>query len=237
MTVLHIVCPVYHEQDNILALWREMELHFSFPFLAHFVYDSPDDPTVPVLRTLQDRHKSQIDLLINPPGGALSALKAGIAHSPPGVPVLIMMADLSDDLAIVPTMMAAWERGAKVVVASRYMDGGRQIGGPLIKRWMSALAGKSLYWLGRLPVHDATNNFRLNDSDLLHSISIQSRMGFELAIELTVKAHRAGHPIVEVPATWRDRTAGTSRFRLLKWLPQYLRWYLYALLPRFIHSS
>ena len=31
---------------------------------------------------------------------------------------------------------------------------------------------------------------------------------------------------------WRDRTAGTSRFRLLKWLPKYLYWYSYALMPR-----
>jgi hypothetical protein len=31
-----------------------------------------------------------------------------------------------------------------------------------------------------------------------------------------------------VPAVWRDRSNGESRFRLRKWLPQYLRWYGWA---------
>jgi dolichol-phosphate mannosyltransferase len=33
---------------------------------------------------------------------------------------------------------------------------------------------------------------------------------------------------VEVPALWFERKHGTSRFRVLKWLAPYLRWYAYA---------
>jgi dolichol-phosphate mannosyltransferase len=43
-----------------------------------------------------------------------------------------------------------------------------------------------------------------------------------------VKCHRLGWPIGEVPIEWYERTAGQSRFRVLKWLPKYLRWYFYA---------
>jgi dolichol-phosphate mannosyltransferase len=57
---------------------------------------------------------------------------------------------------------------------------------------------------------------------------VESHGGFELNLELTVKAFLAGYLITEVPVTWRDRTSGQSRFRLWKWLPLYLRWYLYA---------
>jgi dolichol-phosphate mannosyltransferase len=53
-----------------------------------------------------------------------------------------------------------------------------------------------------------------------------------LNLELTVKAFLAGYRITEVPATWRDRTSGQSRFRLWKWLPLYLRWYFYAFRPK-----
>ncbi|HEX7927951.1 MAG TPA: glycosyltransferase [bacterium] len=232
MALLHVVCPVYHEQDNVPALWREVQAHFRFPFQVHFVYDREDDPTVPVIRALQAQAPEQVALIPNPAGGALNALKTGLAAMPSGAPVLVMMADLSDDLVVVSAMLAAWERGAKVVVASRYMRGGRQLGGPLVKRMLSRLAGVSLYWLRRLPVHDATNNFRLYDGSFLKTVTVESHGGFELALELTVKAARAGLPIAELPATWRDRSAGTSRFKLMKWLPRYLRWYFLALKPR-----
>jgi hypothetical protein len=176
-------------------------------------------------------------LIHNPAGGVLNALKTGLRQMPPGVPVLVMMADLSDDLQVVEPMVAAWHGGVKVVVASRYMPGGRQIGGPPLKRFLARLAGNSLYWLRRIPVHDATNNFRLYDSSFLNTVQIESRGGFEVALELTVKAVRAGLPIVEIPATWRDRSAGASRFKLMKWLSHYLRWYLLALRPRGLGRS
>lgn len=57
-------------------------------------------------------------------------------------------------------------------------------------------------------------------------MQIESQAGFELALELTVKAHLAGRRIAEVPTVWRDRTAGVSRFQLRRWLPHYVRWYV-----------
>ena len=50
--------------------------------------------------------------------------------------------------------------GADVVAGSRYCRGGRQEGGPLLKRTLSRLAGVSLHYLAGLPVRDSTNNFR-----------------------------------------------------------------------------
>ena len=123
-------------------------------------------------------------------------------------------------------MVALAAEGADVVAASRYMRGGRQIGGPLFKGLLSRTAGLSLHWLGRVGTHDATNNFKLYSRRFLDSVTIESQGGFELALELTVKATLAGRVVREVPATWRDRTAGASRFRLRAWLPRYLKWYV-----------
>jgi hypothetical protein len=109
------------------------------------------------------------------------------------------------------------------------MKGGKQIGGPLLKRTLSHLAGVSLYWIRRFPTHDVTNNFKLYDKNFIDSIKIESKGGFEIAMEITVKAFKKGQVIKEVPSTWRDRTAGEANFQLWKWLPSYLRWYFYAL--------
>ena len=80
--------------------------------------------------------------------------------------------------------------------------------------------------------HDPTNNFKLYSGTLLESVTIESTGGFELALELTVKAHLAGLRVAEVPTPWRDRTAGQSRFQLWQWLPHYLQWYRQAMLAR-----
>lgn len=142
------------------------------------------------------------------------------------------MADLSDDLNDVGPMLELYQSGCRVVCASRYMKGGRQLGGPLLKRTLSRLAGLSLYYLVGFPTHDATNNFRLYDAALVNELQIESEQGFEIALELTAKAFVRGEQIGEIPTTWKDRDAGESRFQLFRWLPKYLRWYRYALFGR-----
>ena len=90
---------------------------------------------------------------------------------------------------------------------------------------MSRTAGLTLHWFGGVATHDPTNNFKLYSRRLLDATPIESQAGFELALELTVKATLAGRRVAEVPTTWRDRTAGESNFKLRKWLPFYLHWY------------
>src|SRR5205807_1746445 len=75
--------------------------------------------------------------------GVVYAIKAGFAAVGSG-PALVVMADLSDDLAIVPRMLDLYAQGNRIVCASRYVRGGKQLGGPWLKRTMSRAAGLSL---------------------------------------------------------------------------------------------
>jgi len=139
------------------------------------------------------------------------------------------MADLSDDYGVVDSMCGLIAEGYDIVCGSRYMKGGKQIGGPFLKRTLSRCAGLSLHYLFGVPTRDVTNNFKLYDKALLDELVIESQGGFEVAMEITVKAFTKGYPICEVPAVWLDRRAGKTRFRLWKWLPHYLKWYFYAM--------
>jgi hypothetical protein len=112
------------------------------------------------------------------------------------------------------------------------MKGGQQIGGPKLKSLMSRAAGLSLHWFAGLPTHDATNAFRAYRRSVLAETPIESAGGFAYSLEITAKAFARGRRITEIPSTWRDRSAGQSRFRLRQWLPHYLRWYFYALAHR-----
>jgi hypothetical protein len=196
------------------------------------VYDMDEDTTVPVVQELQVE-LPELRLHKNTLGrGVLNAMKSGL-RSARAQFVVITMGDGSDNPADIDPMYELARGGADVVAGSRYMRGGRQLGGPLLKRSMSRAAGLSLHWLGGLPVHDATSNFRLYSKRLLNQVTIESVGGFELGLELTVKAYLLGMRVAEVPTTWRDRTAGQSRFKLWQWLPRYLHWYWRGMAGRF----
>jgi glycosyltransferase involved in cell wall biosynthesis len=226
------VMPVYNEGANIARALEEIARSVPLSKRVLIVYDFDGDDTVPVVRGLADRypwavlHKNELGR------GVVNAVKAGIRATEAEV-VIVTMADLSDDLSVVPRMVELIRGGGyDIVCASRYMHGGRQVGGPLLKGLMSRTAGLSLYWLGGLPTHDATNAFRAYRRGVLVDFPIESTGGFAYSLEITAKAHAAGRRITEVPSVWRDRSAGQSRFRLGAWLPHYLKWYGFALTHR-----
>jgi hypothetical protein len=230
---LTLVVPVYHEQDNVERLFDEIARKIKTPHETLVVYDSEDDPTVPVVRALAPRYAG-VKLLRNDLGrGVLNAIKKGFRAVPEEGVCVVVMADLSDDLAQVDRMYELVAGGRyDLVCGSRYMRGGRMLGGPFLKGFLSRLAGVSLHALAGMPTRDATNAYRMYSGRVLRAFPIESLGGFELSLEITVKAFRAGFRIAEVPTTWRDRTAGTSQFRFYQWLPKYLYWYSLAFRSR-----
>jgi dolichol-phosphate mannosyltransferase len=223
-----VVLPVHHEQELIGATLAALESQVRHPFEILVIYDLDDDPTVGVVRD-GAAGWPHARLLKNTVGrGVLGAIQTGLAANRSEYAV-VFMADLSDDPEVINAMVDKADQGFDVVSASRYMRGGSKEGGPWLKSLMSRGAGVSLHLLTRIPTHDATNAFRLYRRSFLDSVQIESVGGFEVTMELTIKAWLARRPLAEVPASWKDRTAGTSKFNMRKWLPYYLRWYLYAL--------
>jgi dolichol-phosphate mannosyltransferase len=223
---LHFVVPVYNEAENFPRFYESVRTHVRTPHDITVVYDREDDTTVPVVRGLGCNDPGLI-LLRNRSPGVLGALKTGLAAAPGGA-VVVTMADGSDDHRCVDQMYAMYLEGYDLVSASRYMPGGEQRGGPMVKGILSRGAGWSLHRFAGLPTRDPTNNFKLYRKTFLDGVTIESEGGFEIALELTVKAHLAGLRIGEVPSIWTDRVAGRSNFKLLRWLPRYLRWYRLA---------
>jgi dolichol-phosphate mannosyltransferase len=228
---LSIVLPVYNEGEAVEPVLRGLAAGVSTPHELVVVYDFDEDTTVPVVARLAAEIPVLRGLRNDIGRGVLNAMKSGIAGTSAPF-VLISMADGSDEPQVVDSMVALARSGADVVSASRYMRGGGQVGGPLLKRLMSRAAGLTLHWFAGVPTHDPTNNFKLYSRRFLDSVTIESTAGFELALELTVKATLMGRSVAEVPTTWRDRTAGQSNFKLRKWLPHYLHWYRVAFMGR-----
>jgi dolichol-phosphate mannosyltransferase len=225
---LSVVCPVYNEGANIGRQLDELARGISVPMEVLLVYDRDDDDTLPVARAKARALPFEVRLVKNQFGrGALNAIKTGFIEARCEA-ILVVMADLSDDLRAVAPMYRLLGEGHDVVCGSRYMPGGRQIGGSPLKTFLSRTAGRSLHLLTGLPTRDVTNSFKLYRTSFLRGLTLESTGGFEIGMEIVVKAFVRGARIAEVPSTWTDRVAGTSRFQLWKWLPNYLRWYVYA---------
>ncbi len=221
--MITIVIPVYNEGENIKTTVELIEKEVKVPFQINVIYDFDEDTTI------EPAEKLNVNLIKNKYGrGVLNAIKTGL-ETADGEFVIVTMADLSDPPGVINDMVkSVEENNADIVCGSRYMKGGKQYGGPLLKGLMSKYAGLSLHYCAGLPVHDATNSFKLYRKSFLNSVEIESTGGFELGIELVVKAFKKGYKVTEVPTTWHDRTAGKSNFKLVEWLPKYLKWYFEA---------
>ena len=226
--MLDIVVPVYNEDKGILRLFDEIEQEIKTPKRVMIVYDFDGDTTVPIVKEHQNDYSFPIDLVLNTLGrGALNAIKMGMQTATAEC-VLVMMADSSDRLDVVDSMYEMMEQGYDLVCGSRYMKGGKQNGGPFLKGLFSRTAGLTLHLLTRIPTHDCSNSFKMYRRSMLQEITIESKGGFEIGLEILVKAYTMGYKIGEVPSQWYDREDGESNFHMWKWLPSYLHWYWYC---------
>lgn len=229
MSEITIVIPVYNEGENIAVAIERIEKEVNCPHSINIVYDFDEDTTVPVVQQEQGKYQTDINLVKNKYGrGVLNAIKTGLEDAKSEF-VIVTMADLSDPPSVINEMVKkAKAENADIVCGSRYMKGGRQIGGGFIKTLMSRTAGLTLHFLAGIATHDSTNSFKLYRKTFLEKMKIESQGGFELGLELVVKGHLKGYKICEVPTEWTDRVAGESNFKIIEWLPSYLKWYFMA---------
>jgi dolichol-phosphate mannosyltransferase len=229
---LDIVIPVYNEGGNIRPVLESFRAHVRTSYRVLICYDREEDNTLPVVLALaQEQHP--IVLVKNRGRGALGAVLTGFADSTAPA-VLMFPADDDYNASRIDALMEKFRAGNQIVAASRFMKRGRMEGCPLLKAILVRSAAFFMYHVARVPTHDASNGLRLFSRQVIEQIPIESKVGFAFSIELLAKTHRLRWPIAEVPFVWHERTAGQSRFRTLRWLPQYLRWLFYALGTTFL---
>jgi dolichol-phosphate mannosyltransferase len=231
---LDIVIPVYNEGNIILATLAELRRRVKTSSRILICYDRPDDDTLSVIRANPDKVEGlTIEYVHNRSRGVHAAVMSGFAASRAPF-VLMFPADDDFNAGIIDEMVAKAEQGADIVCASRFMPGGCMVGCRWLKAFLVRSAAFTLYYIARLPTRDATNGFRLFSRRAIDNIEVESDSGFCYSLEMLVKAHRLGWPVVDVPAQWFERKQGGSRFKVLSWVPAYLRWYVYGFATTFL---
>jgi glycosyltransferase involved in cell wall biosynthesis len=231
---IDVVIPVYNEAENILKLLEAFDREVRTPIRVFICYDREEDTTLVVLKNIKTRF--EVVPVKNEGRFAHGAVVTGF-HRSTAPAVISYMADDDYNAGLIDRMVALFWQGNDIVCASRFVPGGSMIGCRWPKAFLVRAVAFSLHFFGCLPVHDPTNAFRLVSRRLLSRVKVESTEGFTYSIELLAKCHRLGFKMSELPAQWIERDKGSSRFRILKWAPAYLRWYFYIFATTYLHRK
>ena len=201
----YIVTPTYNERENIQRLLTRLTQ--AVPDARVLVVDDGDDGTAEAAEALGAevlRRQGKQGLASAYVQGMQLALDRGATA------VVQMDADLSHDPADVPRLFAS---DAELAIGSRYVPGGGTVNWPLHRKLLSR--GGSLYSrlsLG-LQYRDLTGGFKRWSAPLLSQVlsrPIESG-GYAFQVEMTLRAHRLGARIEELPIVFTEREEGVSK--------------------------
>ncbi len=229
--MVSIIIPARDEADAIQETLNYLTSNLKdFPYEIIVVDDHSRDRTGEMVEEIS-RNNPRIRLVRNNSSpGIGEALKKGFQYAR-GEYVVPVMADLCDDIPIIPKMYQKALEGYDIVCGSRYIPGGGRIGGPLWKGILSRWAGKTFHYLTAIPTWDITNAFKMYKREALNRVVLESR-GFEISVEIPLKLFFSGARITEIPTVWRGRKKGKSKFSLSRLLLPYLRWLVWGLRKR-----
>lgn len=224
---LDIVIPVYNEGANIVPVLDSLRRHIKTPYRVMICYDHDDDNTLVALRDYPVAG-FELTFVKNRGRGALGAVVTGFESSSAAA-VLVFPADDDYNAPRLDQMVERFREGADIVMACRFMPGGKMVGCPWLKAFLVRSTGIFLHRIVGLPARDPTNGLRLFSRRVIERIPVETQAGFAYSLELLAKTHRLGWNVSEVPVEWYERKAGQSRFKVFKWAPQYLTWVWYAM--------
>jgi len=226
--IISIVIPAHNEERNIKTILNRIMETISHPYEVVVVDDHSEDATAKIVREFTEEN-SFVKLVYNHRAkGFSNALITGF-ESASGEVAVPVMADLCDDLSSIETMFNKFQEGYDIVCGSRYMPGGKKIGGPVLQSFFSRFVGLTLRWITGIPTYDAPNAFKMYRKKLVDSLKIDEA-GFAVSMQIILKAFFKGYRITEVPTSWRTRATGKSSFRIFRQAKDYFYWYFWAIL-------
>ena len=229
---LDIIIPVYNEDENIVRLLKSLEDEIVYNFRVLICYDSESDKTLKYVKNSNVINK-EILLIKNPKQGPNSAIIEGINSSIAEI-ILVYMADDFENVKIINNMINLIERGNDLVIASRFIPGGNMLGAKKIKKVITVIGSYLIYYFARIPFKDCTNSFKMFSASLKNKIKLNSTTGFTFALELTIKSYLLNLKIIEIPSIWIEAANRKSNFKVFKWLPYYIYWFLFSMIKNYI---
>ena len=218
-----IFTATYDEKDNIKELVEKIN-KFSLNSDILIIDDNSPDGTGKILNELK-RENSNLKFIIRE-----SKLGLDTAHKyaydyaiKKGYEKLITMdADLSHDPEEIPKFINLLDKH-EFVIGSRYVKGGK-CEMPLPRLFLSIMGNKIIRFVLKINCNEFTTSYRgfnLSKLNNFHLKEVKSK-GYSFFMESLYQLNKNNYKILEVPISFKNRTAGKSKipkieiFRTLK---------------------
>jgi len=225
-----VVIPTYNEKENVAAMAAAVLENLPAEGMLLFLDDNSPDGTGAIIDGLSAAepriavmHRQKKEGLGRAyVAGFAKALEMGATH------VIEMDCDFSHDPKDVRRMLEtigaiqgpdSESRSSAsvfpdVVVGSRYVKGGKCVGWPF-KRWfISFFGGRFIRFVLGVPVQDPTGGFKCFTRAALERLGDFSAIrsfGYSFQMEMNYRMAQMGLRLKEIPITFTERRAGTSK--------------------------
>jgi glycosyltransferase involved in cell wall biosynthesis len=203
--MLSVVIPLLDEEGNLELLHQKLTATLISADLAYeivFVNDGSTDRSTTILRELFERDSTVTVINFRQNFGKTAALTAGFRQSQ-GEVIVTLDADLQDDPAAIPDMLAKLNEGYDLVAAWRY---DRQ--DPVDKTWPSRVFNWAVSTFSRLELHDFNCGFKAYRREVTQQVPLYS----DFHRFTPVLAAGKGFRVTELPVQHHSRHSGTSKY-------------------------
>ena len=212
---LSILIPAYLEEENLRILLPRIkkivsELAIQFEIIVVDTLTPMDNTQL----VCQDHGVTYINRELGNKYG--DAIRSAIKHAK-GKHLLFMDADGSHSPEFIKTMYANLMDN-DVLIASRYIDGGRSDNSKTLI-FMSWTVNAIYSWFFSLHCKDVSNSFKIYNGDLLRSVSLKCD-NFDIVEEKLIKLKRKKKTlkIKEIPYTFKERMFGNTKRNLFAFI-------------------
>ena len=210
-----IIIPTYNESRNIVGILKSIgeNLPKNITAEAIVVDDNSPDLTGKIVEEYLKNVKKiagyTMDIIHRTSkNGLSSAILSGVQRAK-GDTIVVMDSDFSHPPQIIPKMIESLKKyQCDMVVASRYINGGKIKGWTLKRKIMSKVATLiATKGLG-VKTKDPMSGFFAFKKNILKEINFDA-IGYKILLEILVK--KSGIAVKEIPYTFENRSFGSSK--------------------------
>jgi glycosyltransferase involved in cell wall biosynthesis len=212
---ISVVAPAFDEERSVALLFDELQAALDpldAPWEVVFVDDGSRDGTFAALTRLHDAHDNVRVVRLRRNFGKSAALAAGFEQARGDV-VVTIDADLQDDPAEIPRLLAELEAGADLVSGWK-----RDRRDPWSKRAASKVFNGVTAKMSGIGLHDLNCGFKAYRAEVVHSLALTG----DQYRYIPVLAADEGFRVTEIPVNHRPRRFGRSKYGLERYLRGFL---------------